>query len=208
VKKYIGIAWWLVLACVLLSPIAAAAAPQDDDYEVGGPLAGLKLPPYPTQHGEQPGYPGCIPELMGQGKTINDMGREFREWGPQGMPPERHLYDGSVEHWRAYMFKYMPIRSFFDRQSQLKNFVAPNIPGAAPGQVEQYVEPVYWVPRHDPPRPTGRTNKPVPVIRMKLGQPVLRLELGELDEGLYVVRVTGPWRRPGSGPSGCRCTCG
>jgi hypothetical protein len=181
---------WLVLGCGFVAAIAAALGPAAE-YEIGGALAGLRLPLFPTQHGEPAGYPGCIPELARQGKAIVDMGQSYREWEPQGNAPERQLYDGSVEHWRAYMFKYVPIRSFFDRQSQLKNFAAPNLPGAAPHQVEQYAEPVYWVPRHDPPRPTGRSHKPVPVVRMKAGTPILRLDLGELNEGLYVVRVIG-----------------
>jgi len=180
----------LALCCGLLAAMAAARSPEPQ-YEIGGPLAGLRLPLYPTQQGEPAGYPGCVPELAAQGQVVVDMGQEYREWGPQGMAPERELYECSVEHWRAYMFKYMPIRSFFDRQSQLKNFAAPNLPGAKPGQMEQYAEPVYWVPRHDPPRPSGRKNKPVPVVRMKIGKPVLRLDLGELSEGVYTVRMIG-----------------
>ena len=173
-------------------------------YEVGGALAGLVLPPFPTQHGETPGHPGCVPELAAEGEIFVDMGNAYRQWGPQGQAPERGLYDGSVEHWRAYMFKYMPVRSFFDRQSQLKNFVAPDLPGADRSQVEPYAEPVYWVPRHADPCPTGRTHKPVPVVRMKIDSPVLKLDLGPLGEGLYVVRVVGavetarlrPFRQP------------
>jgi len=173
-------------------------------YEIGGPLAGLRLPPYPTQHGEEPGYPGCLPELQQQGEIIADMGHEYREWGPQGQAPERDLYPGSVEHWRAYMFKYMPLRSFFDRQSQIRNFIAARLPGVDAACLEQYAEPVYWVPRHQEPRPTGKMNKPVPVVRMKTGSPLLDLDLGELDQGLYVVRVIGavqterlrPFREP------------
>ncbi len=30
------------------------------EYEIGGPLAGVKLPLYKTQHGEPAGYPGCL----------------------------------------------------------------------------------------------------------------------------------------------------
>ena len=181
---------WMVFLCGFI-PAIAAAQTTGSECEIGGPLAGLRLPLYPTRHGEPAGYPGCIPELAQQGQVVVDMGQEYRQWSPQGMAPERDLYEGSVEHWRAYMFKYMPIRSFFDRQSQLKNFLAPDLPGADPKQVEQYAEPVYWVPRHDSPQPTGRKNKPVPVVRMKVGSPVLRLDLGELNEGLYAVRLIG-----------------
>lgn len=185
-------------------PAMAAGQAADSTYEIGGPLAGLRLPRYATAHGEPAGYPGCIPELAAQGQVVVDMGQEYREWGPQGMPPQHELYDGSVEHWRAYMFKYLPIRSFFDRQSQRKNFVAADLPGVAAGQVERYAEPVYWVPRHEPPRPTGRRNPAVPVVRMQVDSPALRLELGELDAGLYAVRLIGavetaavrPFRQP------------
>ena len=49
-----------LLAC---ATACAAAFGQDAQYEIGGPLAGVKLPLYRTQQGEAPGYPGCIPEL-------------------------------------------------------------------------------------------------------------------------------------------------
>ena len=108
----------------------------------GGPLAGVELPRFATRQGEELGYPGCIPELVAKGEAVRDMGNEYREYGPQGQAPEMELYPGSVEHHRAYMFKYMPIRSFFDRQSQLKRFVAPDLPGADRSQVEEYAEAV------------------------------------------------------------------
>lgn len=190
----------LLLAGFLLFPLAPSGSAQD--YEIGGPLAGMKLPLFQGQHGEKPGFPGCVPELIGQGKTVTDMGSTYREWDSQGQAPEMELYPGSVEHWRAYWFKYCPVRSFFDRQSQLRNFVAPGIPGATTS--EEYAAPVYWVPRHAPVRDTGKRLAPVPVIRMKVSHPVLKLDLGELAEGLYAVRVIGavptpelrPFRKP------------
>ena len=193
-----------LIVLALAAAVSAAAAAEPAEYETGGPLAGVQLPPYPTQHGELPGFPGCIPELIEKGQPVDDMGNQYRQWGPQEQAPERHLYDESVEHWRAYMFKYMPVRSFFDRQSQRKNFTAPELPGVDRPCIEEYAEPVYWVPRHARPQPTGRSHKPVPVVRMKVGSPVLRLDLGELEQGLYVVRVIGavetsalrPFREP------------
>nr|MCU0982533.1 hypothetical protein [Pirellulaceae bacterium] len=103
---------WMVFLCGFI-PAIAAAQTTGSECEIGGPLAGLRLPLYATRHGEPAGYPGCIPELAQQGQVVVDMGQEYRQWSPQGMAPERDLYEGSVEHWRAYMFKYMPIRSFF-----------------------------------------------------------------------------------------------
>ncbi|MFP4058193.1 MAG: hypothetical protein ACLF0G_15100 [Candidatus Brocadiia bacterium] len=196
----------LVALCAAVLALAPRARGEEGaaEYLTGGPLAGVKLPRFPTQHGEKPGYPGCIPERMRGGGQVEDMGQEYVEWGPQGQAPEMHLAPGSVEHWRAYMFKYMPIRSFFDRQSQVRRFVAPDLPGAGPAHAASYAEPVWWVPRHAAPRPTGRHRKPVPVVRMKAGEPVLRLDLNELPVGLYVVRLVGavapeqcrPFREP------------
>ena len=80
-------------ACVIFSLSAAVAQHGPTEYEIGGPLAGLRLPPFPTRHGEQPGHPGCIPELIAEGEATVDMGNEYREWGPQGQAPERHLLD-------------------------------------------------------------------------------------------------------------------
>ncbi|MGD8238113.1 MAG: hypothetical protein PVH68_06140 [Armatimonadota bacterium] len=177
----------LIAAVVLLTGQGRGAEP--DTYLRGGPLAGVPLPLYMTQHGEEPGHPGCVPELAAQGEAVSDMGTEYREWGPQGLAPERELYPGSVEHWRAYMFKYMPIRSFFDRQSQIRNWATPDIPGSSRGDIEQYAEPVYWVPRHAPVRDTGLRNRPVSVVRWKVGRPVFALDLGELPVSMYAVRV-------------------
>jgi hypothetical protein len=128
----------------------AGPSPSAEEYEIGGPLAGLKLPLYPTHHGEKPGHPGCIPET------------EFDHRRPG---PERELYPGSVEHWSAYWMKYVPVRSLFDRQSMLQNWVAPQIPGAEGMRAEQYAAPLYWVPHNGQPQNTGKKEPPVPVLR-------------------------------------------
>jgi len=47
-----------------------AASQEKPKYVVGGPLAGVPLPLFPTQHGEPPGYPGVIP---GSGNTREDL---------------------------------------------------------------------------------------------------------------------------------------
>ncbi len=168
-------------ACLSAAAVLVLCLPAGggEEYLPGGPLAGVKLPPYPTQHGEPPGHPGCIPP--GDGAPAETF----------GLAPERHLYPGSVEHWRAYWFKYCPTRSFFDRQSQVKNFLAAELAGIDPRRVEKYAEPVYRVGRHDRPENTGRRNRPVAVVRCSAGRPVFRLDLGRLEPGLYAVRVIG-----------------
>ena len=192
-------------------------------YEHGGPLAGFKLPLFPTQHGEEPGYSGCLPGT---------------NYSPQHQYPEYELYAGSVEHWRSNMARMHPNRTLYDRQSQIRNWVASEIAEegilAAERQdhscIEEYAAPVYWnhewilqyfvapdIP--DAPGPdrndgadrslsyladdTGKKLKPVPVIRMGAGSGIT-LDLGELRIGLFVVRIIGavatedicPFRKP------------
>ena len=158
---------------------------MQEQFEVGGPLQGVALPLYPTQHGEDPGYPGCLAELQ------NPEGKGYVPFTSEGLPPERQLYDGSVEHFRAYWFKYLPVKSSFDRQSLLRKWLAKEAPGVAASQVEEYAEPVYWVPRHREPRFTGKFNKPVPVVRCKPKAPVFSLDLGVLKPGMYCLRAVG-----------------
>ena len=64
-----------------------------------------------------------------------------------GQAPEWQLYPGAVERWRAYWQKYVPVRSVFDRQSQIKNFLARSVKGVRSAQVEEYAAPLYHVPR-------------------------------------------------------------
>lgn len=177
----------LSVSALMLSSVPVAAA-TEPSYEIGGPLAGVVLPLFPTQHGEPAGYPGCLP-----GRFANDH-----------LAPLCDLYPGSVEQYRAYMSKYMPIRSLFDRQSQLRNWTAPDMPGADSAHVEQYAAPLYYVSRFQPAVNTGKKLAPVPVVRCSVGSPVIRLDLGELPVGLYAVRVIGavpteklrPFREP------------
>lgn len=175
----------LSLAAALFATACRAAdGSKDLVYDVGGPLEGPKLQLFPTQHGEAPGYPGCVPALAAekaQGKT----------WDAQGMAVQQQLYPGSVENWRAYWFKYVPVRSLYDAGSLLKVWTADKLPGVNAGALEQYAAPLYWTPRHDAPIATGLLNKPVPVMRWKLGSPEIKLDCGELGVGVYVVRVIG-----------------
>ena len=108
-----------------------------------------------------------------------------------GPGPEVELYPGAVEHYRAYMMKYLPTRSFFDRQSLLKNWRAPDIAAGAGVRVERYAVPIYSLGRSTTRETTGRKRAAVAVIRCAAGNPVLSLDLGELEIGLYAVRVIG-----------------
>ena len=195
----------LLTAAMLPGAGTRLGAEETPAWEIGGPLAGLKLPPFPTRHGERPGQPGALP-----GKYDDDL-----------IAPQVELLPGSVENFRAYWFKYLPVRSAFDRQSLLRRWATPDIPGVSPSQVEQVATPLYYVPRHNPPVNTGLKNPPVAVVRCKVGSPVIRLDLGELDEGLYAIRLIGavpteqlrPFRRPlflratiDDGPQGERST--
>lgn len=194
----------LALALTLVAGASAPpASPRDRSgtgaaaelaYEIGGPLEGPRLPLMPTHNGEPAGFAGCIPELMNQGEeSVDGSGSVYREWSPQDQWPIHRLYPGSVENWRGYWMKYVPVRSMVDQASLLKKWVAPEIPlagGGGKASVEQYAAPVYWVPRFRDPRPTGKFTKPVPVLRTAPGTG-FDLDLGELPIGLYVVRVIG-----------------
>ena len=122
----------------------------------------------------------------------------------RGKADEVELYPGSVEHYRAYFTKYLPVRSFFDKQSQIKNWTVPNLPGAAGWPVEQFVEPVYQLGRDSTGAMTQEKLPPVPVLRCKVKSPVFKLDLGELNWGTYAVRVVAavdtkdlrPFRKP------------
>ena len=151
--------------CGALSLSGAEPDAEDSPYEIGGPLAGLKLPPYRTHHGEAAGHPG---DSFG--------------------PPQVDLYPGSVEQWRAYWFKYCPVRSMFDRQSLVTNWAAPAIPGA-PKAAERYAQPVWKVHAHGDHKPTGQFEPPIDVVRIKAGDTILSADLGELPQGVYCLRI-------------------
>ena len=108
-----------------------------------------------------------------------------------GDGPEVELFPGSVEHWRGYMMKYVPMRSFFDVQSLLKRWIAAEQPGVPKNLIEQYASPVYDQPENGQATDTGKKLPAVPVVRCEPGKPVFSLDLGELEPGLYAVRVIG-----------------
>jgi hypothetical protein len=158
-KRIIGVA-------VLSLAVAGFANDKKENYEIGGPLAGVKLPLYPTYHGEAPGKPG------------NSRGK-----------PQYQLYPGSVENWRAYYFKYCPVRSIFDVQSQLKNWTSPEIPGCSSRQIEKYAQPVYKANKTAGATATGKFEPAVKVTKIKPGDTILETSLGKLKRGLYCIRV-------------------
>lgn len=123
------------------------------------------------------------PDKATDAEPLND------EFTPVGQAPELELYPGSVERWRGEMMKYLPQRSFFDRQSQLKNWVVPKIPGAEAAQSAEYAEPVYWMPRWAGPVATGMKKAPVPVVRWGAASKPFVLDCGRLPIGVYCVRV-------------------
>ena len=135
-RTSVATALTVVLACWM----SGAAGAQG--FEVGGPLAGLKLPQ-------------------------NKLG----QWG------EVELYPGSVEHYRTYSTKFVPVRSFFDKQSLIKDWVAPAIPGAEGRKAEQFAAPIYKLNRDFTGPATGEFAPPAPVIRCAVKSPVFKLDL-------------------------------
>jgi len=108
-----------------------------------------------------------------------------------GPGPEVELFPGSVEHWRGYMMKYAPMRSFFDKQSMLKRWIAAEQPGVEKSQIEDYASPIYIQPKNGEAKATGEKRAAVKVVRCEPSKPVFSLDLGELEPGMYAVRVIG-----------------
>jgi hypothetical protein len=152
---------------------------KDLQYGVGGPLYGVELPLFPTQHGEPAGYPGNL---------VDEKGTFLEGFSPSGQFPQFQNYPGSVENFRYYWYHYMPVRNMFDLQSLLKNFLAKDL---RPGSLEEYAAPLYMSPTWGNARNTGKFNAPVQVLRWKAGDPAFELDLGELKEGMYAVRIIG-----------------
>lgn len=168
---------------------------------VGGPLAGVELPLFPSQNGSPPGHPGAIPEAAEAAKLTDAAEGSFTV---QIVNPQYQLYPGSVENWRAYWMRHVNSRSLWDAQSLVKNFVAATLPGVPAASIRQYAAPIYWVSKYGSGTPTGKKAAPVPVVVLTTGNPVLKLDLGNLPSGLHVVRVIGanekivssPFREP------------
>lgn len=163
---FLALCLWVSLTIQAADTATKPAAAGQPKYEIGGPLAGVPLPPYPTYFGEPAGKPG------------NSYGA-----------PQLQLYPGSVENWRAYWFKYLPVRSIFDRQSQLHNWVAPKMPGCSSKIIQKYAQPVYHVNHYAGAKFTGHYEPAVPVIQIKPGDTIVATDLGDLREGMYCLRV-------------------
>jgi hypothetical protein len=167
-----------VRALALMLFVAAPAIGAGPEPLVGGPLAGLALPAFPTQHREPSGFPGCLPDPGEPGKLLNPT---------EGLSAQVELFPGSVEHWRANDFKYLPTRSLYDAQTLLKNWKAPQFAAAT----EPYAEPLYWNRRHSSAKLLDLRNAAVPVARLRVRAPTIALDCGELPQSLYVLRVIG-----------------
>ncbi|MBI4026864.1 MAG: hypothetical protein HY360_17905, partial [Verrucomicrobia bacterium] len=177
VRRWTGTSGWIVVEClaVLFSAGICFGDKKEPDVVLpGGPLEGLKLPLYKTQHGEAPGKPGAIPDKF---RFID--------------PPFEELFPGSVEHFRAYMTKYLPIRPMLDKQSLLRNWKAPELAKIANAATEDYAEPVYLASKAGESSFTGCSNAPVKVIRCKARAPIFKLDLGELPIGMYCLKTVG-----------------
>lgn len=176
----------LVAVLAAIVPLAAFGDGKPEAaYLPGGPLAGLELPLFKTQHGEPPGYPGAV----GTNKAPRWAENPKLSFDIEGMAPQLELYPGSVELFEDYMQKYMPIRSWFDRQSQLRNWKAAELPGVDKSAIESYAAPLFWVGRQSVFADTGLKLAPVPVARLKPGGATVKLDLGRLPAGLYALRV-------------------
>ncbi|MCE9606572.1 MAG: hypothetical protein K8U03_16905 [Planctomycetia bacterium] len=97
--------------------------------------------------------------------------------------PEVELYPDAVERFRMNVggmdFHY----GMFDKQTQLKNWTVPNIPGSEGLALEQFLGKRKKVGK------TRETIGLVDVVRCKIKAPVFKLDLGELGHGLYAIRV-------------------
>lgn len=172
----LGLAWvcgWSVVAA-MSAQAQGQAQGQEDRFLVGGPLAGVKLPPNPRDTPSQ--------------------GLPYGEW---------ELYPGSVEHWREYMMKYCRTRSSFDAQSQVRRWSAADLAKLTGQSTESYAEPVYRVRGDITVGPTGARRDPVAVHRLGLSSPAIKLDLGVLDVGMYCLRIVAAsedgakgWRKP------------
>lgn len=157
--------WLILLALVGVAQAQSQETKQTPEYLTGGPLAGIKLPPYPTYHGEPAGRPGNHYRMQYQ------------------------LYPGSVENYNTYMGKYMPIRSFFDQQSLVQRWIAPSIPGASSQAARgQYAQPIWTITRGSITR-TDKVEPPVDTLTFKPGQTIISTTTQSLNVGLYCVRV-------------------
>jgi len=134
-----------------------------------------------TYHGEPPGYPGVLDEKDEQGNP------RYPKWGN----PELEIYPGSVEHFRTEQAKYLPQWPMVDIKSLVRNFRATELPGIAPTAIEEFAEPVYYLPMYGPERPTGRRNPPVKVVRCRPHAPIFRLDFGTLSPSFYCIRLIG-----------------
>ena len=164
---------------VLLVALLTATAPAAEEYEIGGPLAGVKLPALEgTDRGEVRLYPGAA--------------EHWRAYWMKYLPC-RSFFDAQSQLaiWTAP--KIPILRQGPEGQA-----------GAESKPTEKYAAPLYKLERSSTGASTGATRDPVEVIRCKVRDPVFKLDLGTRGIGLYAVRVIGavetarlrPFREP------------
>ena len=71
--------WGCSIPLIVVAAWAAASRGEPLEYEIGGPLAGVKLPPYPTQHGEPLGQPGVLLDTNDEGQPIRPVAKKGAE---------------------------------------------------------------------------------------------------------------------------------
>ena len=171
----------VMLAGVLLAllfPCAAAPAATD---EFGNTL-------YKAQHGAPDGWPGCFPdteEVENRQTGEKEVRPRYPKWGH----PELENYPGSAEHYRTMGQKYNPAVNPFNAASLVKNWRAVELPGIAPKMVEDYEEPIYYLPMYGAEKFTGRKRAALKVVRLTAQSSPLTVKIGRLKRGMYVLRV-------------------
>lgn len=175
----------LAVGIGLFSGVTGASAATD--------LYGNTL--YKAQHGAPDGWPGCLPEKItvidkATGNPVMDEASgkplqvdKFPKWGF----PELENYPGSVEHWRTFRMKYQPAINVFNQKSLVRNWV---LSEALTEGIEEFAEPIVYVPMYGIPRWTGKYREPVKVFRLKRdGGNAIRLKVGTLKVNMYALRL-------------------
>ena len=143
---------------------------------------------YRSQHGAPDGWPGCFPdteEVENKETGEKELRPKYPKWGH----PELENYPGSVEHYRTMGQKYNPAFNPFNAASLVKSWQAAELPGIDTNLLEDYEEPIYYLPMYGTAKLTGRKRAPVRVLRFTKASKPLVVKVGRLPRGMYVFRV-------------------